>query len=609
MAGVFDKLSDLHRQKLNWRFKVYVKRLYEHRFAGSHSYSLEMIIQDSEGVRVHASISSQLVKKWVGLINEFKMYEMENFIVVDKKPFIRSTTTPFSLLFSHRTKVKVVEDPSFPLDVFNFKPFTEILNADNVDDSEMFDVIGEVVGKEEARVVVTSKGVHVKRMAIVLEDLGSNRLCCVLFGGLVDQILPHLNEESFDPRSFNKTFFINLINTAEKTSIQSSFDLSGLHINAELSVVDEFRSILLNGETSNGIRITQLQSQSVVSATQELKNGNVFVSSVEDIFNAEEESKTWIFGKIVAVCAGKRNWTYESCIKCYKKAERNSEGKYFYKKCFLEYEAPKNRYKDKDDDEHPIAFDKMLEMKLLFKINVKTSNIKEADTVYAVMKICDDDEMIQKYLPPEFEADACVSPNEVGGSNSVDVSGLMVNLESDVDTHPIVRSIEHFVNSVKSKAAAKKCTSTLKSCIKDMQSNEQGQSSTNRGKKKTQKKGVKRVRIFVKCHAKTVGRLRTLSKFWSERLKGKLFVEQHWEENEDRDDNVLIGLGYTPYGEKSHCCVGVNADTGEETDLQPPLTLVEYDFFIIIGSDRGNLCIRYSEKGEECGLMVWNPII
>ncbi|MED6151004.1 hypothetical protein PIB30_078098 [Stylosanthes scabra] len=115
-------------------------------------------------------------------------------------------------------------------------------------------------------------------------------------------------------------------------------------------------------------------------------------------------------------------------------------------------------------------------------------------------------------------------------------------------------------------------------------------------------------KIFVKCHAKTVGRLRTLSKFWSERLKGKLFVEQNWKENEDRDDNVLIGFGYTPYGDKSHWCVGVNANTGEEIDLQPPVTLVEYGYFIIIGSDRGNLCIRFSEKGEESGLMVWNPI-
>ncbi|MED6162087.1 hypothetical protein PIB30_067001 [Stylosanthes scabra] len=113
-----------------------------------------MVIQDSEGVRVYASIPRPLVRKWLGIIKEFRMYEMANFIVVDKKPFIR--------------------------------PFNEILNGVNDDDSEMFDIIGEVVGKEEARKFVTSKGLLVKRMVVVLEDLGSNRLCCVLFGDLVD---------------------------------------------------------------------------------------------------------------------------------------------------------------------------------------------------------------------------------------------------------------------------------------------------------------------------------------------------------------------------------------------------------------------------------------
>ncbi|MED6206855.1 hypothetical protein PIB30_030519 [Stylosanthes scabra] len=502
MAGVFDKLSDLHRMKLSWRFRVYVKRLYEHRFSGSDAFSLDMILQDSEGVRVHAFISSQMVSRWVGVINEFKLYEMENFIVVNKKPFIRSTTTPFSLQFSHRTKVKLVEEPSFPLDVFNFRPFTEILNPVNVDESEMFDVMGEVVGKEEPREVVTSKGVHVKRMIIVLEDLGSNRLCCVLFGNLVDQMLPYLNEESFD--------LLLLCCSILKC-------LAGMWINPELSVVDDFRSILLNGETSNGIRITQVPSQSVVSATQELKKGNVLLRSIEDIFNAEEESETWIFGKIEAVCVGKRNWYYESCVKCYKKAERNSEGKYKVEvvafdgtacinlllwdrecKYLCEIEASNlvALLNDKDDDEQLNAFEKMLDMKLLFKINVKATNIQQTDNVYAVMNICDDDDMIKKHQPADFEDDFIGSPNEVGGSNSLDASGITVNLESDLDTRPIGVVLQRSVNNVKSKIAAKKSIATVKSCMKNMQKNEVGQSSTNRITKKGQKKGVKRPRVI-----------------------------------------------------------------------------------------------------------------
>ncbi|MED6187675.1 hypothetical protein PIB30_078638 [Stylosanthes scabra] len=66
------------------------------------------------------------------------MYEMSTFIVVDKKRYIRTTSTPYSLTFSHRTRVEPVEEPSFPLDVFNFKPFNELLHAESVDENEMF---------------------------------------------------------------------------------------------------------------------------------------------------------------------------------------------------------------------------------------------------------------------------------------------------------------------------------------------------------------------------------------------------------------------------------------------------------------------------------------
>ncbi|MED6141467.1 hypothetical protein PIB30_103719, partial [Stylosanthes scabra] len=65
-----------------------------------------------------------------------------------------------------------VQEPSFPLDVFNFKSFADLLSAEHLDESKIFDIMGEVVGKEEPREVLTSKGVRVKRMVVVLQDLG-----------------------------------------------------------------------------------------------------------------------------------------------------------------------------------------------------------------------------------------------------------------------------------------------------------------------------------------------------------------------------------------------------------------------------------------------------
>ncbi|MED6136186.1 hypothetical protein PIB30_053716 [Stylosanthes scabra] len=242
MAGVSNMFANLHLRRLDWSFRVYVKRIFEYRFSGSEGFTLEMVLQDSEGVRVYASIPKALVNRWVGVIKEFKMYQMSFFIVVEKKHYIRFTNTRYTLLFSHMTQVVPVQEPSFPLDVFKFKSFPDLLSAEQVDESEMFDIMGEVVGKEEPREVLTSKGVRV-RMVVVLEDLGNNRLCCVFFGPL------------------------------------SNFDVSGMHINPELKVVEEFRHILMAGETSTGVRITQVQGQSGIFGGQELKKGNTYVSS------------------------------------------------------------------------------------------------------------------------------------------------------------------------------------------------------------------------------------------------------------------------------------------------------------------------------------------
>ncbi|MED6163754.1 hypothetical protein PIB30_083098 [Stylosanthes scabra] len=51
MAGVQDIFSNLHRRRLDWSFRVYVKRIFEHRFFGSEDFTLEIVLQDAEEFR------------------------------------------------------------------------------------------------------------------------------------------------------------------------------------------------------------------------------------------------------------------------------------------------------------------------------------------------------------------------------------------------------------------------------------------------------------------------------------------------------------------------------------------------------------------------------
>ncbi|MED6144017.1 hypothetical protein PIB30_011521 [Stylosanthes scabra] len=85
-------------------------------------------------------------------------------------------------------------------------------------------------------------------------------------------------------------------------------------------------------------------------------------------------------------------------------------------------------------------------------------------------------------------------------------------------------------------------------------------------------------KIFVKCHPKTVGRLKTLNKQWRDRLHRSLFARLNWKENDEHEQSLV------------------------------PAELEDYGYFSIIGSDRGNICLRYSKSKQGIELMVWNPL-
>ncbi|MED6212358.1 hypothetical protein PIB30_082512 [Stylosanthes scabra] len=162
-----------------------------------------MVVQDIKGTCMQAEIPKFLVGNFSEVLKEFNMYTMTNFIVTDTKPRNRATTNPLILLFSQRTMTS--------------------------------DIIGVVVGREQARDITTKGGVKTKRMAITLQDLS-----------MVDQITPHLDANRDEP----------------------------------LEVMD-FKDTLQGESPSTGIRISQHPTQSGVSAVDELKKGDAIVRSID----------------------------------------------------------------------------------------------------------------------------------------------------------------------------------------------------------------------------------------------------------------------------------------------------------------------------------------
>ncbi|XLR46029.1 hypothetical protein HN51_030116 [Arachis hypogaea] len=524
MAESFDLLMDVSPKKLAWNFLVHVVRLWKApcRYNPKEINSIEMVLQDSQARRIQASVPKALVRRWNDNIDEFKMYKMSNFIVVDKREKTKTSMNRWTLNFSHRTVVLLVENPTFPLQAFRLTQISELLNADRINDSQLIDIMGEVVGKEDPKELITSKGKETKRLAILVEDLDNYRIGCVLFGDMVDQILPYLDDGRVEPLIVVLQFF-RPSRWNEKTSVQSHFDISKLRINPDLEEVRDFRDRRLAAIPSNLVRISQVNTNNSHSGADELKRGDVTVNTIEEALNSTQEGPLWIAGTIVAINSGKDDWFYKSCRKCPKKVETPIGNRYECGKCghthgsaslrfvfrfticfgwtmllqFTKLCNLYNRFKVevmaydgtgsitlllwdretvqlcgrqaeqiKDEEElyaegYPAALESLLERKLLFKVNVKSSNIKLYDQVYTVMKVCEDDTIFEMHLPNKTFS----TVTDTGCSNSVDLSAAMVDINNLSDSQYSVDVVEDSVTSLKCKTPAKTATMVLKQQI------------------------------------------------------------------------------------------------------------------------------------------------
>ncbi|RYR08388.1 hypothetical protein Ahy_B05g076054 [Arachis hypogaea] len=404
--------------------------------------SIEMILQDVKGGKIHCTIPWGLVKKWRGAILEFQMYTMANFIVFDYKYKEKNGVSRMVLTFSQRTLVNHVKKPSFPLDAFCLKSYVNLLTVDKLSDSEMFDLIGEVVGKEDPRDLITSKGKETKQLVIILQDLETlslvvlyilrnNRINCILFGELVDHLLLHLEEERAEPLIVVLQYF-KATRWNGKISVQRNFKISKVHINPELTEVIQFKSKLSSPAVSNSTRISQVKvsSPNAWSALDELKHGSVAIKTIEEALNFMEEGPIWILGTIVSINAGKDDWFYKFYRRCPKKVETPLEidmnvasadthtehrllevtvcdGTGSMSLLLWDRETIQLCEKSADkiicengvgEDYYPQLQDNIMDKRVLFKLNVKSGNIKQYDLVYTVIKNFDDEDIIMKNM-------------------------------------------------------------------------------------------------------------------------------------------------------------------------------------------------------------------
>ncbi|MCI24788.1 replication factor A protein, partial [Trifolium medium] len=73
------------------------------------SSSLEMVLVDEKGGKMHATVRKQLIYMFDFKLEEGQIYEMSYFAVFPQSGFYRTTLHPYKLVFQIKTKARPSE--------------------------------------------------------------------------------------------------------------------------------------------------------------------------------------------------------------------------------------------------------------------------------------------------------------------------------------------------------------------------------------------------------------------------------------------------------------------------------------------------------------------
>ncbi|KAM3251694.1 hypothetical protein P3L10_005764 [Capsicum annuum] len=141
---IFHSISQITSGSMHWNLRVRIIRLWQlqDKFKPDVPYSLDMVLQDSKGDRIHASIGKYDIKFFENKMEELTLYRINNFVVTSNSKKFKTTTHKHRLIFIKTTSVEKITDP---YNIFNLRPFDQLTIHHIVDDTELFDVVGQVV--------------------------------------------------------------------------------------------------------------------------------------------------------------------------------------------------------------------------------------------------------------------------------------------------------------------------------------------------------------------------------------------------------------------------------------------------------------------------------
>nr|GLL42276.1 uncharacterized protein LOC109156722 [Ipomoea trifida] len=307
------------------------------------SKSLELLFHDAEGDFINANTTKDDVPKYRQIFKQGKVYSIKNFLVVKNYYLYKTTQHPFLIKFTYETQVKQIKSKGFPVCMFRLKPYESLKKPEQVDDNELFDVIGRVVEIYSPLDKIIG-GKPSRLIDFLIADTEDNTLKCTVWDDHASAILPYYNANCAEPLIVVMQLCRAKVVSGE-VRITSSYDATQLWFNQNFAEFVDFRSKLAaNTSPLRSISTTTVLSQS--TGPSEFQSGAVIVSTLFDVFEAEEDNDFYVPAEILGI-EGSGKWFYISCMKpgCNKMLTEGDDGFLKCGKCKGQFVEGIVRYK------------------------------------------------------------------------------------------------------------------------------------------------------------------------------------------------------------------------------------------------------------------------
>ncbi|KAL6548455.1 hypothetical protein OROGR_008876 [Orobanche gracilis] len=361
MAIKVDDVSVVTASKDTWNIVTKVIRLWvSPSFSGGKlPFSMELVLMDFKGCKIHASVRKTLVYRFKPLLTEGHVYQISYFGVGDNVGDFRTTSHQFKINFHIHTIVKEITNTPITKSPYSFKSLSEIMFNDP-DSSYLIDIIGILTGSSGEQEFEKDGKVQ-KKVTIELDQDGV-RLECAFFGDYVGLILGQL----------------------------ASGDMTNAVVVVQYAKIKPFR-----GRPS---------VQNVYGATRILFNPNVeeaepLRARFFELNDPATQKITCVVLATIKFIPEWNPWWYPAC-KCNKKVIP-ADGMYFCENCVRHIVTPSPRYKlqvrvmDHTESTTFIIFDQEASTLLNKSCASFVKSVTKDPTEYP--KVCSDEDVITQF--------------------------------------------------------------------------------------------------------------------------------------------------------------------------------------------------------------------